>query len=79
MLQEILDLLGHGEFLPNDELMKILAQFVCPFDREVEDICEDVIFIICGYDKSNINIVSNSTCHEYIDGCHKLIIIMIMY
>ena len=58
LLQYFLDMIGHGEFLPNDFLLDLLAKYVCTFDIVSEDVCEDVLFLICGFDKNNTNIVS---------------------
>ena len=52
----ILDLFGDGEFLPNDQLMKFLAKEVCPSDLDV--VCANVLFLICGFDEKNTNDVS---------------------
>ena len=53
----MLDVVGYGEFLPNSQILDDLAKYVCP-DQAIDVICENVIFLICGFDKSNINIVS---------------------
>ena len=53
----MLDAVGYGEFLPNSALLDDLAKYVCP-DQVIDNICENVIFLICGFDKNNINIVS---------------------
>ncbi|KAL5475602.1 hypothetical protein EMCRGX_G025434 [Ephydatia muelleri] len=50
-----LDAIGDGEFLPNSQLLDDLAKYVCP-DQVIDDICENVIFLICGFNKDNINI-----------------------
>ena len=58
MSQILYDIFGDGEFFPNDALIDFLAEYVCPFDRELEKLCRDVIFLICGFDVQNINVVS---------------------
>lgn len=55
LLQFLVDLLGPGEFLPNDEIMKWLARGIC---NEGVVICENVFFLLGGFDKSQINEVS---------------------
>ena len=57
-VQFLLDLFGTGEFFPNDALIDWLAEHVCPFDKELEIYCRDVMFLICGFDTHNINVVS---------------------
>lgn len=37
--------------------MDFLAQKVCPFDKDLDFLCEDVLFLICGFDVKNINMV----------------------
>ena len=48
---------GEGEFLPQDDLTRFLAKIFCPLDRDDEDICESVFFLICGFDEKNMNLV----------------------
>ena len=60
-LQYLFDLFGKGEFAPNDQFIDWAADLICPTDIEIEDLCRDVIFLICGYDASNLNVVSNKT------------------
>ncbi len=57
-LQYILNKLTYGDFIPNDFLIKFFAKFVCTADMEVEGLCGDIIFLICGFDRDNLNIVS---------------------
>lgn len=52
-LEFLLDLLGCYEFLPSDAIMKYLSELVC--DTKLRFICEDVIFLICGTDYSQLN------------------------
>ena len=53
-----MDKFGTGEFLPNDKLVDIFVDAFCSWDREDEDTCRDVLFLLCGFDKANINTVS---------------------
>ena len=52
----ILDIFGDGEFLPNDDLMQFFAKELCPTDLDV--VCANVLFLICGFDEKNMNDVS---------------------
>ena len=54
------DVFGDGEFFPNDELIKFLGKYVCPADMELLGLCENVLFLICGFDQKDMNIVSHS-------------------
>ncbi|XP_062520508.1 gastric triacylglycerol lipase-like [Corticium candelabrum] len=51
-IDDLFKLFGEYDFLPNDELMKLFAQYFCPEDVSV---CSNVLFLICGYDKSDLN------------------------
>jgi len=58
LTQVFLDVVGDGEFLPNTKLIDWLTDLVCPVDKTVESLCEDILFLICGFDKDNMNLVS---------------------
>ncbi len=50
---------GTGEFFPSYEILKIVSQNLCTPDMKIIDgICEDVLFLICGFDRGDTNIVS---------------------
>ncbi len=54
MLQDIADILGLGEFLPDSLFMDIIADLFC--DTILPPIaCESVIFILCGFDVAQTN------------------------
>ena len=55
-LQFLLKLFGDGEFLPNDAFIKILDAVFCE-DSWLDEACGDVLFLICGFDEKNLNIV----------------------
>ena len=63
---------GDGEFFPNNELIKILGKYVCPADMELLGLCENVLFLICGFDQANINMVS---LHQISDTCRIVFIL----
>ncbi|XP_015920104.1 gastric triacylglycerol lipase [Parasteatoda tepidariorum] len=52
-LDILFELVGWDEFLPNDIFMKWLSQLVC--DTKLKFVCEDVIFLVCGTDYSQLN------------------------
>ncbi|XP_055926655.1 gastric triacylglycerol lipase-like [Argiope bruennichi] len=49
----LFSILGVDEFLPNNIVMKYLSEILC--DTKIKFICEDVIFLICGTDYSQLN------------------------
>ncbi|XP_065909438.1 gastric triacylglycerol lipase-like [Dysidea avara] len=53
-LDLLFTLFGDGEFLPDDDFNKILARAVCPLPG-VDDICGNLLFLVCGFDKKNMN------------------------
>ena len=69
-LKYLLDKFGTGEFLPNDKLVDIMADIFCSLDKELEDDCRDVLFLICGFDVTNINTVSPSVKYSIIGQCY---------
>ena len=57
--QVFLDVVGDGEFFPNSKPIDWLAQVLCPFDKDIEQLCENVLFLICGFDVKTMNLVSS--------------------
>ncbi|TPP39705.1 Gastric triacylglycerol lipase [Fasciola gigantica] len=53
-LENVLDLFGHGEFLPSSTLIRFLGDLVCRYSR-IPSVCRNVIFLFTGFDKQNIN------------------------
>ena len=56
--QFLLDIFGHGEFFPYTELIKWLGECICTVDMEIEGLCGDIIFLLCGFDRNDFNIES---------------------
>ncbi|XP_054709826.1 gastric triacylglycerol lipase-like [Uloborus diversus] len=52
-LDFLFEILGVSEFLPNNAVMKYLSELVC--NTPAKFICEDVIFLLCGTDYSQMN------------------------
>lgn len=52
----VLDIFTHGEFIPNYPIVKLFAKYACTVDMEVEGLCGNIIFLICGFDKDNLNV-----------------------
>ena len=42
---------GMGEFLPSNWLMELIADYVCGEDDLLEIVCQNVIFLLTGYDE----------------------------
>jgi len=45
---------GIHDFLPSNEIIRWLAEFVCR-PEDLDTLCSDIIFIIDGFDKKNLN------------------------
>ena len=58
-MQRWFDFFGVRDFLPSDAIIHWLAKHVCA-EKELETFCSDIIFIICGFDKQQLNEVSNT-------------------
>lgn len=50
--------LGANEFMPQSSILKFLAKYGCELTEAERYICENTIFIICGFDKDQFNAVS---------------------
>ena len=46
------------DFLPSNEIMHLLAELVCK-PHDLREICSSVIFLIDGFDVSQLNMVSS--------------------
>jgi len=51
----VADHLGMGEFVLSDWLQNLLATYVCDEESWLEAVCENVVFLICGYDHKQMN------------------------
>ena len=55
--QYLLTHIGTGEFFTNSEIIKLAAKDLCiPEFKLIDGLCEDVLFLICGFNSGNINI-----------------------
>jgi len=54
-VQWIADHLGMGEFLPSNWLMDMLAFWVCTDGSILQGVCENVVFLLTGYDQTQMN------------------------
>ena len=65
-IQVLFSIFGDGEFFPNSALIKLLGKYVCPADMALEGLCENVLFLICGFDQKEMNMVS--MCEDCLSG-----------
>ena len=57
--QFLIKLLGIKDFAPSNWLVKLLADTIC-YNHVTESICSNIMFLMCGYDTSNLNDVRYS-------------------
>ncbi|XP_005180854.1 lipase 3-like [Musca domestica] len=51
----LLKLIGAHEFLPSNEFISLFTQIVCDENSFTEEICSNVIFLVAGFDKQQMN------------------------
>jgi len=54
-IEWVADHVGTGEFLPSNYLMDWIAAFTCTGDGVPEFICENIVFLLAGYDEAQLN------------------------
>lgn len=54
-IEFIIRLLGANQFLPQNKLLKLLAKYGCEATRAEKIICENTVFIFCGFDAAQFN------------------------
>ena len=52
-LQPLLSITGVGEFVPNKSIIDKAGELFCV--SSIEEVCGDVLFLICGFDQNNLN------------------------
>ena len=62
----ITEFLGLGEFIPSNGFMDLLAEVACDEGSWLQDVCENVVFLLCGYDKPQMNETMLSTIVDHI-------------
>lgn len=53
--QMIVKFLGANEFLPQNKVMQFLAKYGCELTDAERYICENTVFVLCGFDKAQYN------------------------
>lgn len=46
---------GANEFLPQNKIIRFLAKYGCEMTDAERYICENTVFVLCGFDKSQYN------------------------
>lgn len=54
-IEDLFAVLGVRDFLPSDDIIRWLATYVCK-PTDLEEICSNIIFLICGFDISQLNV-----------------------
>lgn len=49
--------LGANSFLPNGWILRLLA-YECELMKYAKEICENIIFVLCGFDEEEFNTAS---------------------
>lgn len=60
--QMMLRLFGDREFLPNRGVIEILRKMVCTHEPMGTEICENIVFLIAGFDSAQLNLVRDNLC-----------------
>jgi len=55
LIDDILTLMGIGEFMPSNWLIDCLASMFCNEGEFTQGLCSNILFIICGYDEQQLN------------------------
>ncbi|XP_037912093.1 lipase 3-like isoform X3 [Hermetia illucens] len=51
----IIKFLGANEFMPQNRIVKFLAKYGCELTQVEREICENTLYVLCGFDKSQFN------------------------
>lgn len=54
-MQLVLKLFGDREFLPHRGIINIFRRIVCSQEPIGEAICENIVFLIAGFDRAQLN------------------------
>jgi len=65
-IQWVADHMGMGEFLPSNWLMDMIAFWACGDLSIIQGVCENVVFLLTGYDKTQMNETMLSTIASHI-------------
>ncbi|CAG2069035.1 unnamed protein product, partial [Timema podura] len=51
----LLKMIGVYEFLPNSEFLTLVGGLFCDDDDITQQLCDNVLFLLCGYDQDQLN------------------------
>lgn len=51
----IIKFFGANEFLPQNKILQFLAKYGCELTEAERYICENTVFVLCGFDKAQYN------------------------
>lgn len=54
-VETIVKMLGVYEFLPSNDMMIEGGKLVCKDESPVQEICANVLFLLCGYNSAQLN------------------------
>ncbi|KOB72805.1 Acid lipase-2 [Operophtera brumata] len=54
-IEYLMKLLGANEFLPQNSVLRWLSKHACEINHYEEAICENSLFVVCGYDEKQFN------------------------
>nr|CAD7609807.1 unnamed protein product [Timema genevievae] len=54
-LDILLKMIGVYEFLPNSEFLTLVGGLFCDDDDITQQLCDNVLFLLCGYDQDQLN------------------------
>ncbi|XP_058456602.1 lipase 3-like isoform X2 [Malaya genurostris] len=54
-IEMILKFFGSNEFLPQSKIIRYLAKYGCELTEAEKYICENTVFVLCGFDKEQYN------------------------
>jgi len=55
----VVNMIGPGEFLPTNKIITWAARAFCKDDAWTQYLCKNVMFLLCGFDSTNITEVSS--------------------
>ncbi|GBP35680.1 Lipase 3 [Eumeta japonica] len=58
LLYTVMQMFGHGEFLPENGVLSLMSRKICGQSTLAEILCNNVVFLICGFDLPQLNIIN---------------------
>lgn len=54
-IESVMNLFGVYEFLPSNDMMVKGGKLVCKDESPIQEICANVLFLICGFNSQQLN------------------------